>query len=51
MSVQNGNHIKVANKSFENVTEVKYLGTTVTNKNCIHEELKKQIKFGGRGGG
>jgi hypothetical protein len=33
------NHdIKVANRSFENVTQFKYLGTTVKIQNLIQEE-------------
>jgi hypothetical protein len=32
--------IKVANKSFENVSQFKYLGPTVTNQNLIQEEIK-----------
>jgi hypothetical protein len=31
--------IKVANRSFENVSQFKYLGTTVTNQNLIQEEI------------
>jgi hypothetical protein len=35
------NHkIKTANRNSENVAKFKYLGTTVTNQDLIHEEIK-----------
>jgi hypothetical protein len=33
--------IKLANKSFENVSQFKYLETTVTNQNLIQEEIRR----------
>jgi hypothetical protein len=30
--------IKIGNRSFENASQFKYLGTTVTNQNLIQEE-------------
>jgi len=34
----------VADKFSENVVKFKYFGTTVTNKTCIHEEIKSTFK-------
>jgi hypothetical protein len=35
--------IKIANRSFENVSQFKYLGTTVTHQNLIQEEIKRRL--------
>jgi hypothetical protein len=38
--------IKIANRSFENVSQFKYLATTVTNQNLIQEEIKRRLNSG-----
>jgi hypothetical protein len=38
--------IKIANRSFENVSQFKYLGTIVTNQNVIQEEIKRRLESG-----
>jgi hypothetical protein len=41
------NHsIKIANRSFEDVAKFKYLGTTLTDHDCMNEEIKSTTKFG-----
>ena len=38
--------MKIDNSSIERVEEFKCLGTTLTNKNSIQEEIKSRLKLG-----
>ena len=38
--------MKIDNSCIERVEEFKYLGTTLTNKNSIQEEIKGRLKLG-----
>jgi hypothetical protein len=40
------NNIRLGDRSFENVAEFRYLGTTVTNQNLIQEEIKMKLNSG-----
>jgi hypothetical protein len=35
--------IRIANRSFENVSQIRYLGMTVTNENLVQEEIKRRL--------
>jgi hypothetical protein len=45
-NVGQNRNIKTANRSFENVSQFRYLGTTVTNQNLIQEEIKRRLNSG-----
>jgi hypothetical protein len=38
--------IKIGNRSFENISQFKYLRTTVTNQNLIQVEIKRRLNSG-----
>jgi hypothetical protein len=38
--------IKIANRAFEHVAKFNYLGTTLTDQNCMHEEINSKLNSG-----
>jgi hypothetical protein len=38
--------IKIANRSIEVVVKFRYLGTSITNQNYMHEEFKSRLNLG-----
>jgi hypothetical protein len=38
--------MNIADRSFENVAQLRYLGTTVTHQNFIQEEIKRRLNSG-----
>jgi hypothetical protein len=45
-TAEHNHNLKVLNKSFENVAEVKRFGMTITNQNYIHEGIKSRLNSG-----
>jgi hypothetical protein len=45
-NVAQNRDIKIANRSFENVSQFKYLGMSVTNQKLIQEEIERRLNSG-----
>jgi hypothetical protein len=45
-NVDQNRDMKVANRSFENLSQLKYLGITLINKNLLREEINRRLNAG-----
>jgi hypothetical protein len=45
-NAEQSHDIKIANRSFENVAQLKCLGMTATDQNLIHEEITIRLHSG-----
>jgi hypothetical protein len=39
-------NVKIANRSLDGAANFRYLGTTLTDKNCMNEEIKNRLNSG-----
>jgi hypothetical protein len=44
--IEQKHSIKIVNRFFEDVAKFKYLGTTLTDQNCMHEEINSRLNLG-----
>jgi hypothetical protein len=44
--IEQKHSIKLANRSFEDMAKFKYLGTTITEQNWMHEEINSKLNSG-----
>jgi hypothetical protein len=44
--IEQKHSIKTGNRCFEYVAKFKYLGTTLTDQKCMHEEIKSRLNSG-----
>jgi hypothetical protein len=38
--------VKIVNRSFADVAKFRYMGTTLADQNCMHEEIKSRLNSG-----
>jgi hypothetical protein len=46
MKAAQKHRLKIVNRSFEGVAKFKYLGTTLTDQNCMNKEIKSSLNSG-----
>jgi len=46
ITVEHRNNVKITKTPFEKEEQFRYLGTTLTDQNSIHKEIKRRLKSG-----
>ena len=44
-NTRHSHNIQMSNKFFSNVADFKQLGTTVTNQNCMHKQIRRSLNL------